>query len=79
MTRSTIRTALGSWPARFMSDSTMPPPRTRASRHHATVRELYVGRLTHHELGRLARLFEKALPGIVAASVWPPPTIDTEP
>jgi len=47
--------------------------------HHATVRELYVGRLTEHELGRLARLFEKALPGVVAEPVWPPPTIDTEP
>jgi DNA-binding MarR family transcriptional regulator len=47
--------------------------------HHATVRELYVGRLTEHELGRLARLFEKALPGVVAEPVWPPPTINTEP
>jgi len=47
--------------------------------HHATVRELYVGRLTQHELNRLARLFEKALPGVVAASVWPPPPFDTEP
>ena len=41
--------------------------------HHATVRELYVGRLTADELERLARLFEKALPGVVSASVWPPP------
>jgi DNA-binding MarR family transcriptional regulator len=41
--------------------------------HHATVRELYVGRLTEHELDRLARLLEKALPGVVSASVWPPP------
>ena len=39
--------------------------------HHATVRELYVGRLTKHELDRLAALFEKALPGVVSASVWP--------
>ena len=43
--------------------------------HHATVRELYVGRLTPHELDRLARLFEKALPGVVSAPLWPPPTI----
>ena len=35
--------------------------------HHATVRELYVGRLTQQELDRLARLFEKALPGVVSA------------
>jgi DNA-binding MarR family transcriptional regulator len=41
--------------------------------HHATVRELYVGRLTQRELDRLARLFEKALPGVVSAPVWPPP------
>jgi DNA-binding MarR family transcriptional regulator len=48
--------------------------------HHATVRELYVGRLTQQELDRLARIFEKALPGVVSAPVWPPPpTIDPEP
>jgi DNA-binding MarR family transcriptional regulator len=48
--------------------------------HHATVRELYLGRLTQHELQRLARLFEKALPGVVSAPVWPPPpTIGAEP
>ena len=41
--------------------------------HHATVRELYTGRLTQHELDRLAALFEKALPGVVSASAWPPP------
>ena len=41
--------------------------------HHATVRELYLGRLTKHELERLAALFEKALPGVVSASAWPPP------
>ena len=41
--------------------------------HHATVRELYLGRLTQHDLDRLARLLEKALPGVVSASAWPPP------
>ena len=41
--------------------------------HHATVRELYLGRLTKHELDRLAELFEKALPGVVSAPIWPPP------
>ena len=41
--------------------------------HHAAVRELYLGRLTGHELDRLARLLEKALPGVVSASAWPPP------
>lgn len=41
--------------------------------HHATVRELYLGRLTEHELERLSRLLEKALPGVVSASEWPPP------
>jgi DNA-binding MarR family transcriptional regulator len=40
--------------------------------HHATVRELYVGRLTRRDLKELARLFEKAQPGIVASSTWPP-------
>jgi DNA-binding MarR family transcriptional regulator len=39
--------------------------------HHATVRELYLARLTGPELERLALLFEKALPGIVSASAWP--------
>ena len=46
--------------------------------HHAAVRELYLGRLTQHELDRLARLFEKALPGVVSATVWPSPAIGTE-
>jgi DNA-binding MarR family transcriptional regulator len=41
--------------------------------HHATVRELYLGRLTKHELDRLATLLEKALPGAVSAPTWPPP------
>jgi DNA-binding MarR family transcriptional regulator len=41
--------------------------------HHATVRELYLGRLSKHELERLAAIFEKALPGVVSASIWPPP------
>lgn len=40
--------------------------------HHAAVRELYVGRLAPRELKQLARLFEKALPGVVTASSWPP-------
>ena len=40
--------------------------------HHATVRELYLDRLTPKELTRLAGLFEKALPGVVTAAVWPP-------
>jgi DNA-binding MarR family transcriptional regulator len=40
--------------------------------HHAAVRELYVGRLQPKELEQLARLFEKALPGVVSAPVWPP-------
>lgn len=39
--------------------------------HHAVVRELYVGRLTPHELRELARLFEKALPDVVTTSAWP--------
>jgi len=43
--------------------------------HHATVRELYLGRLTQRDLDRLARLLEKALPGVVSAAAWPsPPT-----
>jgi DNA-binding MarR family transcriptional regulator len=42
--------------------------------HHAAVRELYVGRLAPRELKQLARLFEKALPGVVTASAWPPPS-----
>ena len=41
--------------------------------HHAAVRELFVGRLAPGELKQLARLFEKALPGVVTASAWPPP------
>jgi DNA-binding MarR family transcriptional regulator len=49
-------------------------PRLKALRraqvvHHATEREFYDGQLTQHELDRLAGLFEKALPGVVSASV----------
>jgi len=43
--------------------------------HHATVRELYLGRLSPREVERLAQLFEKALPGVVSASVWPAPRV----
>ena len=47
--------------------------------HHATVRELFLGRLTRRELDRLAQLYEKALPGVVSAPVWPPPPTSAEP
>jgi DNA-binding MarR family transcriptional regulator len=39
--------------------------------HHAAVRELYVGNLDARELAQLAQLFEKAMPGIGTAAVWP--------
>jgi DNA-binding MarR family transcriptional regulator len=46
----------------------------RAQRvHHATVRELYLGRLNSREQRQLARLFEKALPGVVSSPEWSPP------
>ena len=40
--------------------------------HHAAVRELFVGRLTARELEQLARLYEKAMPGIGTEAIWPP-------
>ena len=46
----------------------------RAQRiHHATVRELYLGRLDEREQRQLARLFEKAFPGVVSSAEWPMP------
>jgi len=42
--------------------------------HHQVVRDTYLGRLTPRELDRLARLFEKAAPGVITSAVWPPPT-----
>lgn len=46
----------------------------RAQRvHHAAVRELYLGRLTEREQRQIARLFEKALPGVVSSADWPMP------
>jgi DNA-binding MarR family transcriptional regulator len=46
----------------------------RAQRvHHATVRELYLDRLIEREQRQLARLFEKALPGVVSSPEWPQP------
>ena len=44
----------------------------RAQRvHHSTVRELYLDRLVEREQRQLARLFEKALPGVVSSPEWP--------
>jgi DNA-binding MarR family transcriptional regulator len=40
--------------------------------HHAVARELYLGRLSQRDAKQLAELFEKALPGVVSAEVWPP-------
>jgi DNA-binding MarR family transcriptional regulator len=45
--------------------------------HHATVRELYLRRLSGREVERLAQLYEKALPGVVSAPVWPEPPPQT--
>jgi DNA-binding MarR family transcriptional regulator len=39
--------------------------------HHATVRELYTGHLSGADLKQLARLYEKAMPGVVTARAWP--------
>jgi DNA-binding MarR family transcriptional regulator len=40
--------------------------------HHGAVREVFLARLSPAELERLARLYEKALPGVVSSSEWPP-------
>jgi DNA-binding MarR family transcriptional regulator len=40
--------------------------------HHGVVRERYLGRLERDDVRTLAELFEKALPGIGTAAVWPP-------
>lgn len=40
--------------------------------HHAVVRELYLGRLARSDRSALAKLIEKAMPGVVSADVWPP-------
>jgi DNA-binding MarR family transcriptional regulator len=42
--------------------------------HHATVRELFVGKLSQRELDRLARIYEKAVPGVVTSPTWPSPS-----
>jgi DNA-binding MarR family transcriptional regulator len=48
----------------------------RAQRiHHATVRELYLDRLDEREKRQLARLLEKAHPGVVSAESWPPAAV----
>lgn len=52
--------------------------RSAQSVHHAAVRELYLGRLTPRELGQLASIFEKAQPGVVTASTWPPGAGNTD-
>jgi DNA-binding MarR family transcriptional regulator len=40
--------------------------------HHATVRELLLGRLGPADLNRLGKLWEKAMPGAVSSDRWPP-------
>ena len=40
--------------------------------HHATVRELFFGRLGDADVKRLGALWEKAMPGAVSSSDWPP-------
>jgi DNA-binding MarR family transcriptional regulator len=46
----------------------------RAQRaHHTIVRELYTRRLDNRELAQLGKLLEKAVPGAVSSSEWPPP------
>lgn len=44
--------------------------------HHATVRELLLGRLTDNDLERFGALLERAVPGAVTSAVWPPPPAD---
>jgi DNA-binding MarR family transcriptional regulator len=39
--------------------------------HHAAVRALYLGRLSERDQRTLARLLEKAMPGVVSAEIWP--------
>ena len=52
--------------------------RRAQSVHHAAVRELYLDRLAPRELEQLAALFEKAQPGVVTATTWPPRAGNTE-
>jgi hypothetical protein len=40
--------------------------------HHAHVRGTYLERLTEREQKTLAKLLEKAMPGVVSSAVWPP-------
>jgi DNA-binding MarR family transcriptional regulator len=40
--------------------------------HHRVARELYLGRLSKKEHREMAKLLEKALPGVVSDEVWPP-------
>jgi DNA-binding MarR family transcriptional regulator len=39
--------------------------------HHATVREMLFAGLSDSEIKRLARTWERAMPGAVSSSVWP--------
>src|SRR5262245_12566165 len=52
--------------------------RRAQSINHAIVRERYLSRLTPGELAQLAALFDKAQPGVVTATTWPPGARDTE-
>jgi DNA-binding MarR family transcriptional regulator len=56
-----------------LTDSGLAALRGAQRVHHAAVRELYLGQLSEREQQQLARLFEKALPGVVSSEEWPPP------
>jgi DNA-binding MarR family transcriptional regulator len=58
-----------------LTDSGLAALRRAQRVHHATVRELYLGQLSEREQRQLARLFEKALPGVVSSEEWPPPRL----
>jgi DNA-binding MarR family transcriptional regulator len=40
--------------------------------HHQVVRELFLGQLSERDHQQMARLLDKALPGVVTEDVWPP-------
>jgi DNA-binding MarR family transcriptional regulator len=46
--------------------------------HHATVRELLLGRFDEDEITALGALWEKAMPGAVSSAVWPVPPSDSK-
>jgi DNA-binding MarR family transcriptional regulator len=53
-----------------LTDAGVRKLRELQATHHRVARELFLGRLSERELGRLAELAERVMPGVASSPVW---------